>query len=84
MKISAWLAVLVMLSPWMWYYSRQLWDNSFCIPLSAMTIAAYADYLATRCGRSLSLSIFLRDRGAADAFDGAGAGGAAGGSFGGV
>ena len=48
MKVTPWLAVVAMLSPWMWIYSRQLWDNSFCIPLSAMAIAAYAGFLLTR------------------------------------
>jgi hypothetical protein len=34
-----------MLSPWLWSYSRQLWDNSFGIPLSAIALASYADFL---------------------------------------
>jgi hypothetical protein len=45
---NPWLAVVTMLSPWLWHYSRELWDNSFCIPLSAILIAGYADYLKTR------------------------------------
>ncbi len=42
---NPWLAVVTMLSPWLWHYSRQIWDNSFCIPLSALLVAGYADYL---------------------------------------
>ena len=33
LKVSPWLAVVTMFSPWMWYYSRQLWDNSLSLPL---------------------------------------------------
>src|SRR5580700_1120275 len=32
LRVSPWLAVVTMLSPWMWYYSRQLWDNSLLVP----------------------------------------------------
>jgi hypothetical protein len=53
MRVSVWLAVVTMLSPWIWLYDRQLWDNSFNICLSAMALAAYGDFL-TR-GRSWSL-----------------------------
>jgi hypothetical protein len=56
MGVSPWLAVVAMLSPWMWLYDRQLWDNNFCIPLSAMTLAAYADFLDRGRGRSLWLA----------------------------
>ncbi len=48
MHLSAWYAPLSMLSPWLWLLSRKPWDNSFCIPLSAMAMAAYASFLATR------------------------------------
>jgi len=48
MRLSAWYAPLSMLSPWLWLLSRKPWDNSFCIPLSALAIAAYASFLATR------------------------------------
>ncbi|MGD8370855.1 MAG: hypothetical protein PVG64_00225 [Syntrophobacterales bacterium] len=30
-----------LLSPYLWFYSRSLWDNSFCIPLTALAFAAY-------------------------------------------
>jgi hypothetical protein len=53
---NPWLAVVTMLSPWLWHYSRQLWDNSFCIPLSAMLIAAYADYLKTSRGWAICIA----------------------------
>jgi hypothetical protein len=55
-NVSSWLAVAVMLSPWLWLYSRQLWDNSFCIPLCAISIAAYADFLAQNRAGTLALA----------------------------
>jgi hypothetical protein len=53
LKFSPWLAVVVMSSPWLWFYSRQLWDNSLCIPFCAMLIACYADFLTNRRTASL-------------------------------
>ncbi|MGA3065486.1 MAG: hypothetical protein ABSF29_01430 [Tepidisphaeraceae bacterium] len=47
MEVNPWLAVVTMLSPWLWFYSRQLWDNSFCIPFSVLLLAAYASFLKT-------------------------------------
>ncbi len=48
MNITPWLAVVMMFSPLLWLYHRRFWDISLCIPLSAMSIAAYADFLITR------------------------------------
>jgi hypothetical protein len=57
LRFSGWLAVCAMLSPWIWLYARQLWDNSLCVPLSAMTLAAYADFLLTRRPWPLRLAV---------------------------
>lgn len=35
---------LALLSPYLWLYSRQLWDNTFLIPLSALSAAAYVSF----------------------------------------
>jgi hypothetical protein len=35
------LGAFALLSPYLWLYARDLWDNSFAIPLSAMLLAAY-------------------------------------------
>ncbi len=43
--LSPWLAPLVMLSPFFWFYSRLLWDNTFAIPVGAMMVAAYLAFL---------------------------------------
>lgn len=37
---------LALLSPYVWLYSRELWDNTFLIPLSALTVAAYLSFSA--------------------------------------
>ncbi|MGD0766996.1 MAG: hypothetical protein ABSB42_02105 [Tepidisphaeraceae bacterium] len=57
LRFSSWLGVCAMLSPWLWLYARQLWDNSLCIPLSAMMLAAYADFLLTRRAWPLRLAV---------------------------
>jgi hypothetical protein len=57
LRATPWLAVAVMLSPWLWLYTRQLWDNSLCIPMSAMLLAAYADFINTHRRWSLRLAI---------------------------
>lgn len=45
LRWSPWLAPLAMLSPFFWFYSRLLWDNTFAIPIGAMLIAAYVAFL---------------------------------------
>jgi hypothetical protein len=57
LRVSPWLAVVTMFSPWMWYYSRQLWDNSLCIPLSAVLFASYGQFLESRRARTLCLAV---------------------------
>jgi hypothetical protein len=57
LKLSPWFAVVTMLSPWLWIYSRSLWDSSLCIPISAMLLAAYADFLANRRSPSLRIAV---------------------------
>lgn len=41
------LGAFAFLSPYLWFYSRDLWDNSFAVPFSAMLLAAYAAYCDT-------------------------------------
>jgi hypothetical protein len=57
LRVTPWLAVVIMLSPWLWIYCRQLWDNSLCVPLSAMLLAAYADFIVRRRAWSLRLAV---------------------------
>ena len=47
LEVSQWVAVLTMLSPWMWYYSRErLWDNSLTVP----TCSWYSPDICSSCG----------------------------------
>lgn len=39
------LLLLAMLSPYLWFYGRDLWDNSVVIPLTAVSIASYLVFL---------------------------------------
>jgi hypothetical protein len=57
LRVSPWLAVVTMCSPWMWYYSRQLWDNSISVPLCALQLAAYGQFIQSKRGWALCLSI---------------------------
>ncbi|MGD0770306.1 MAG: hypothetical protein ABSB42_19150 [Tepidisphaeraceae bacterium] len=57
LKLSPWFAVVTMLSPWLWIYSRSLWDSSFCIPISALLLAAYADFLARPNASALRIAV---------------------------
>jgi hypothetical protein len=58
LRVSAWMPAIVMLSPWLWIYHRMLWDNNLCIPLSALALASYADFLAKGRAISLRLAVF--------------------------
>jgi hypothetical protein len=57
LRVTPWLAVVVMLSPWMWYYSRQLWDNSLSLPFAVLLFAAYGQFLETKRAWALCLAI---------------------------
>lgn len=40
-------APLALLSPYLWIYSRDLWDNSFVVPLSGLSIVSYLSFTQT-------------------------------------
>lgn len=42
--LNPWIGSVAFLSPYLWFYSRILWDNVFLIPLSALTVAAYVSF----------------------------------------
>ena len=56
-KLWPWFAIAIMLSPYLWYYSRALWDNSFCIPVAALAFAAYVAFLEHETLSSFALVI---------------------------
>jgi hypothetical protein len=45
LKVSPWFAPLTMLGPFFWFYTRLMWDNTFAIPVGALLLASYGDYL---------------------------------------
>jgi hypothetical protein len=57
LRLWPWFTVVLMLSPYLWFYSRLLWDNSFCIPLGALTLAAYAAFLQRRSAGPLCVTV---------------------------
>lgn len=57
LRLNHWFIAALMLSPFLWFYSRQLWDNSFNIPLCALATAAYVDFLNRRRSWSLMLAM---------------------------
>jgi len=46
LEVSPWLLVLPLLSPYLWIYSREIWDNTFCLPLGALALGGYAQFLS--------------------------------------
>ncbi len=57
LRLWPWFAVVVALSPYLWFYGRLLWDNSFNLPASALAVAAYASFLATRSRAALLATV---------------------------
>lgn len=53
------VGALALLSPYIWVYSRQLWDNTFLIPLSALTLAAYLSFSARPRPSILTCTLLL-------------------------
>lgn len=47
-RLSAWGFLFALFSPFFWLYCRQIWDNSFAIPLAGWALAGYALFLAGR------------------------------------
>lgn len=57
LKLHRWFVVAMMLSPYLWFYSRLIWDSNFAMPLCALATAAYADFLSR--GRPWTLLLTL-------------------------
>jgi hypothetical protein len=57
LRLPGWFAAAVLVAPYVTNFHRILWDASFAIPLSALTLAAFADFLST--GRARSLRVCL-------------------------
>lgn len=48
LRVSRWLVPVSLASPHLWLYARSLWDNTFLIPLAALSIGAYVAFLTDR------------------------------------
>jgi hypothetical protein len=51
-----WTAAFVFLSPYFWFYARDLWDNTLNIPLTALAYASYLAFLRAHAIRFLALT----------------------------
>jgi len=50
-------APVLLASPYLWFYSRLLWDNTFLLPLGALALGAYACFVARQEGWSLCVTL---------------------------
>jgi hypothetical protein len=57
LDLSPWFAAVTMISPWLWLYSRLLWDCTCCVPIAAWLFAAYAAFLRRRGGHWLEVTV---------------------------
>jgi len=57
LRLPIYLAPVILISPHIWLWTRQPWAAFLVTPLSILAIAAFAEYLKTRCGFSLSIVI---------------------------
>src|SRR4051794_16903118 len=57
LNLPIYFAPVILLAPSIWLWTRQPWAAFLVTPLSILSIAAYAWYLKTGCGWSLSITI---------------------------
>jgi hypothetical protein len=57
LRLNPWFATCVVLAPYVWLWTRTLWDASFAIPIGSMALAAYASFLHTKCRGSMLLAL---------------------------
>lgn len=51
------LGVLGLLSPYVWLYGRDLWDNSYVIPISGVAIASYLYFCQNKSKAAIFISL---------------------------
>ena len=54
-----WFGLVLIASPYLWFYERLIWDNTFNLPITAFAFASYATFLRTRSRTALSLTPVL-------------------------
>jgi hypothetical protein len=57
LRLNPWFAACVVLAPFVWLWTRVLWDASFAIPIGSMALAAYASFLQTKSRWPLLLAL---------------------------
>lgn len=57
LKLPAWFAAAILISPHVVAFHRILWDASFAMPIGALALAAFADFGKTQRPRSLRLCL---------------------------
>src|SRR4029077_3000920 len=57
LSLWPWFAVIPLLSPYTWFYSRVLWDNTLLLPLTTLALAGYAAYLSSGSSAGLRVSV---------------------------
>jgi hypothetical protein len=59
LSLWRWGVLALAMSPYIWFYERLLWDNSFNIALGVIVLAAYGSFLARPEWWSLSIALFV-------------------------
>lgn len=59
LALPGWLVAGVLVSPHVAAYQRVLWDASFAMPVGALALASFADFLRTQRARSLRLCVAM-------------------------
>lgn len=57
LELSVWFGIAILFSPYVSWIERDLWDATCAIPLGALAMAAYADFLRTRRNTSLAIAL---------------------------
>lgn len=57
LRLPPWFAASILVAPYVVQYHRLLWDASFAMPLSALTLAAFASFLRTRSVATLCVTV---------------------------
>lgn len=57
LRLPTWFAAAILVAPYVVQYHRLLWDASFAMPLSALTLAAFASFLRTRSAWTLCFAV---------------------------
>ena len=57
LKLWKWFIPIILASPYLWFYMRQLWDNSFIMAFSAIGLGAYSYFHLNRSKVFLLLAI---------------------------